>query len=416
MKLDSLKKKTILFIFIITVFCTASSSFMASKVVEKKMMDKYRVDKEAAMGVLSYSLSPVLDFYNYKQVEQLITSYLSYENIASVAVFDVSGTLIRSAAKRNVSARDLDIKRCDITTSMRGIIGSIKINFSKEYINKQIRTMTLALIFGLMGFFLLTGLGLYVFMDRSIIEPLETFTKTVKEMNSENLSARVKISGKDEIGVLAASFNQMAKNLEKSHRALHESEERFRTIFNAVNDAIFVHDLNTGAILNVNSRMCEMYGYSRENALRLDIEALSLGESPYSQQEALIRNKKAAQGKPQIFKWRAKRKSGDLFWVEVNMKRAEIAGQDRLLVVVRDITQRKQAEEALQKAHDDLEVKVEERTKNLKEKTEKLERMNKLFVDRELRMKELKEEIKKLKSKAQKSLCFVEEGKNRNYE
>ena len=49
----------------------------------------------------------------------------------------------------------------------------------------------------------------------------------------------------------------------------------------------------------------------------------------------------------------------------------------------------------------ELEAKVEERTKNLKEKTEKLERMNKLFVDRELRMKELKEEIKELKRKIQ---------------
>lgn len=49
----------------------------------------------------------------------------------------------------------------------------------------------------------------------------------------------------------------------------------------------------------------------------------------------------------------------------------------------------------------ELEAKVEERTKNLKEKTEKLERMNKLFVDRELRMKELKEEIKELKRKMQ---------------
>jgi len=49
----------------------------------------------------------------------------------------------------------------------------------------------------------------------------------------------------------------------------------------------------------------------------------------------------------------------------------------------------------------ELEAKVEERTKNLKEKTEKLERMNKLFVDRELRMKELKEEIKSLKRKMQ---------------
>jgi transcriptional regulator with GAF, ATPase, and Fis domain len=49
----------------------------------------------------------------------------------------------------------------------------------------------------------------------------------------------------------------------------------------------------------------------------------------------------------------------------------------------------------------ELEAKVEERTKNLKERTEKLERINRLFVDRELRMKEMKEEIKELKSKMQ---------------
>ena len=364
MKLDSLKKKTSLFILIVTVFCTASSSFMASKVVEKQMMYKYEADKEAATGVLSYSLSPMLNLYNYKQVEQLITSSLSYEIIASVAVFDIIGTLIRSAAKPNVSTRDLDIKRCDITTNMRGIIGSIEIGFSKEYINKQIRTMTLALIFSFMGFFLLVGLGLYVFMNRSIIEPLETFRKTVKEMNSENLSARVKIPGKDEIGVLAASFNQMAENLEKSHRVLHESEERFRTIFNAVNEAIFVHDLYTGAILDVNSGMCEMYGYSLEEVRQLDIDALSLGESPYSQQEALIRIKKT-KGKPQIFEWRAKRKSGDLFWVEVNMRRAIIGDRNRLLVVIRDITERRQAEKELAKHRDHLEELVEARTSEL---------------------------------------------------
>ena len=399
MKLDGLKKKTTLFIFIITVFCTAGSSFIASKVVEKQMANEYMADKEAAIVVLSYSLAPMLDLYNYKQVEQLITSSLSYEIIASVAVFDVSGTLIRSAAKRNVFAEDLDMERCDITTSMRGIIGSIEIGFSKEYINKQIRTMTLALIFGFMGVFLLTALGLYVFMDRSIIEPLETFTKTVKEMNSENLSIRVNIEKKDEIGALAASFNQMAENLEDSYKALSKSEERFRTIFNAVNDAIFVHNLETGAILDINSRMCEMYGYSREEARGLDVEALSLGEPPYTQQDAFTWIKKAAEGEPQIFEWRARRKSGDLFWAEVNMRHARIGDRKRLLVVVRDVTERKQAEEALQKAHKELEVKVEERTRNLKEKTEKLERMNKLFVDRELKMKELKKEIKQVKRK-----------------
>ena len=97
-----------------------------------------------------------------------------------------------------------------------------------------------ALIFGLMGVFVLVGLGLYAFISRSIIEPLEAFTKTVKGVNPANLSARVKIRREDEIGVLAASFNKMAENLEVSHRALHESEERYRLLIQNVPVGLFI--------------------------------------------------------------------------------------------------------------------------------------------------------------------------------
>ena len=67
-------------------------------------------------------------------------------------------------------------------------------------------------------------------------------------------------------------------------------------------------------------------------------------------QDALAWIKKAAEGVPQLFEWRAKHKNGRLFWVEINMRRAAVGSQDRLLVVVRDITERRQAEEALERA------------------------------------------------------------------
>jgi PAS domain S-box-containing protein len=131
---------------------------------------------------------------------------------------------------------------------------------------------------------------------------------------------------------------------------LHESEERFRTIFDSVNEAIFIHDLKTGAILDVNRRMCEMYGYTRDEALKLKLADLGTGEPPYSEHEFLDWIRKAAQGGPQLFRWKTKHKTGRYFWVEVNMRRASIGGRDHTLLTVRDIDSRKKFEGELRKS------------------------------------------------------------------
>ncbi len=65
------------------------------------------------------------------------------------------------------------------------------------------------------------------------------------------------------------------------------SDNQFRAIFDSVNDAILIHELPGGAILDVNKRMCEMYGCTREEALLLDIGKLSSGVQPYTQQDAM---------------------------------------------------------------------------------------------------------------------------------
>ncbi len=79
---------------------------------------------------------------------------------------------------------------------------------------------------------------------------------------------------------------EMAERL-KTEQALSNSEQRFRAIFDSVNDAIFVQDLADGRILDVNQKMCEMYGYTVEEARHLTIEDLSAGVAPYTQQDAI---------------------------------------------------------------------------------------------------------------------------------
>ncbi len=131
----------------------------------------------------------------------------------------------------------------------------------------------------------------------------------------------------------------------RTEEAIRTSEANYRAIFDNANDAIFIHDTETGAILDVNRKMTEMYGYTPDEARRIDVEAISAGEKPYSQEEAIALIQKAASDGPQIFEWRARNKTGDIFWVEVNLKRVNIGGSDRLMAIVRDISERKTVEE-----------------------------------------------------------------------
>jgi len=129
--------------------------------------------------------------------------------------------------------------------------------------------------------------------------------------------------------------------------AIRASEANYRAVFDTANDAIFVHDAETAAIVDVNQKATAMCGYTAEELRRLSVGDISEGGSSYSQEEAFRRLMLASAGEPQLFTWRCRHRSGRLLWVEVNIKRTTLNGVPRLLAIVRDIGERKAAEEAL---------------------------------------------------------------------
>jgi len=128
---------------------------------------------------------------------------------------------------------------------------------------------------------------------------------------------------------------------------LKHSERTYREIFNAITDALFIHDVNTGDILDVNDSMLHLYGYDRDELPGLSVADLSARVVPYTNEEAAKLIKRAAAGETVIFEWHNRKKNGDLFYSENILKHVVIAGQQRIMAIVRDITDRKQAEVAL---------------------------------------------------------------------
>jgi PAS domain S-box-containing protein len=133
----------------------------------------------------------------------------------------------------------------------------------------------------------------------------------------------------------------------RAERALRESETSYRAIFEAAEDAIFVHDWDTGAIVDVNPKACETYGYAPAEMRRMRVGDVSSNVPPYTDGEALRHIGEAKLGRTVQFEWHRRNRDGSLHWDEVRLKSAVIGGHRRVLAFSREITERKLAVEAL---------------------------------------------------------------------
>ena len=140
---------------------------------------------------------------------------------------------------------------------------------------------------------------------------------------------------------------------------LRLSEQNYREIFNATSDAIFIHETETGQIVDVNQSMLEMYNCSYPQALACDTEAFSAGVGPYSVDELRIKLQEAREKGSCTFEWHSRKATGELFWTEISLNYAQIGKEQRILATVRDISERKETAEKLRQANERLLLLIE---------------------------------------------------------
>ncbi|EGO63850.1 EAL domain-containing protein [Acetonema longum] len=142
--------------------------------------------------------------------------------------------------------------------------------------------------------------------------------------------------------ILMDSFQKELEVRRQAEEALQASEERYRTIFEAANDGICIHDLG-GTILDVNARACELLGFTRDEILAGEVNIAAAGD------DAGRWMTRAAAGEPQMYEWQYTHRNNRSVWVEINLKRTFIGKEDRILSVVRDISERKTQERAIRR-------------------------------------------------------------------
>jgi PAS domain S-box-containing protein len=147
---------------------------------------------------------------------------------------------------------------------------------------------------------------------------------------------------------------ELEQRVQERTAALARSEQDLRTIFNNVYDAIFIHDLD-GTILDVNDRALELHGATRAQLVGASVADISSDAAPVSELAAIFQ--RVQQGETVQFEWVSRRfDTNRSFNVEVSLRQVTLDQQTVVIAGVRDISDRKQAEIALQESRNMLEL------------------------------------------------------------
>ncbi len=125
---------------------------------------------------------------------------------------------------------------------------------------------------------------------------------------------------------------------------MKEKEENFRKIFHHSNDAIFVIDPPNDKILEVNSKACQMLGYSRKELVSMRVSDIH----PYEMPKFLdFTNSVTKNGHGWTNELTCHTKNGDFLSAEISASTIGLGERNCIIAMVRDITERKQSEEML---------------------------------------------------------------------
>ncbi|NDV25416.1 cache domain-containing protein [Desulfovibrio sp. JC010] len=173
---------------------------------------------------------------------------------------------------------------------------------------------------------------------------LENFFR--KDTGSTTKIDRSKIDF-SEFDKMAELANSMIDSRESAKTKLLKSEITYREIFNSTKDAIGVLDLQKRVFTDVNQAFLDFFKMERMDAIGMSPEIISFNSPPYDSKYAAELFNKALSGESVHFEWMVRKSTGEPFWTDNLARVASIGGDKKLLVVMRDVTERRKMQKIM---------------------------------------------------------------------
>lgn len=337
--------------------------------LEKSIVDNFTKGMDTQVAALANTLSSELDrdqaddetiqaniqrLLDNSSTSEMIEMRVVDEKGIVLATTDVSG---KSAIGKKNDYQELDdftiksMKVADKDThsrvlinvhpiqSMTGdtVLGALYVKSDIEDQYQQIKNI--AVIF-VTASLLAVGISMVVaiLIAHSITQPIGEMREQALRIARGDYSRKVTVHGKDELGQLAVTFNQLAEQIEETQDAMESERNRLNSVLSHMSDGVVATD-RRGKVITINDMALSLLGISKEAAIGQNILNLLDIEKDYtlrkileSTEELLIERKESKYGATMIIR------------VEFSMIRRESGFISGLVAVLHDVTEQEQNE------------------------------------------------------------------------
>ena len=337
--------------------------------LEKSIVDNFTKGMDTQVAALANTLSSELDrdqaddetiqaniqrLLDNSSTSEMIEMRVVDEKGIVLATTDVSG---KSAIGKKNDYQELDdftiksMKVVDKDThsrvlinvhpiqSMTGdtVLGALYVKSDIEDQYQQIKNI--AVIF-VTASLLAVGISMFVaiLIAHSITQPIGEMREQALRIARGDYSRKVTVYGKDELGQLAVTFNQLAEQIEETQDAMESERNRLNSVLSHMSDGVVATD-RRGKVITINDMALSLLGISKEAAIGQNILNLLDIEKDYtlrkileSTEELLIERKESKYGATMIIR------------VEFSMIRRESGFISGLVAVLHDVTEQEQNE------------------------------------------------------------------------
>jgi len=339
----------------------ASGSFAAYDLIAFRGDTVRQVSTEAE--IIARQSSASLVFKDPDAAGTTLEALAAEPHVVSAAIYTPDGALFASYVRKGTvgppprpapGQRAGDLFQSDRLVLWRavefdhGIVGTVLIESDLTAVTARLERYALIAL-GVLLVSFLAAHWVASRLHRSITGPVQHLAATADDVSTRrDYSVRAVVQGRDELGHLTLAFNHMLDEIEERDAALHASEEKYKILFDANPNPMWVYDPRTLAFLAVNQAVVRVYGYSRDEFLAMTIKEIRPPEEVpvlLEQLKGPLEDVSRSDGL-----WRHRKKDGSTLDMEIVASTILFGGVPARLVMATDVSEKKKLESQLLQA------------------------------------------------------------------